>query len=113
MGDDYEDYEVSGDSKADFAVRIDGDSMEPYIKDGSVALCKRGAIIHDGDVGLFFVDGDMKCKQYCQDSEGNVYLFSANRERSDADVHISATSGITLLCFGKVLLDKSIPLPEA
>ena len=55
----------------------------------------------------------MKCKQYCQDSEGNVYLFSANRERSDADVHISATSGITLLCFGKVLLDKSIPLPEA
>ena len=92
---------------------IDGDSMEPYIKDGSVALCKRGAIIHDGDVGLFFVDGDMKCKQYCQDSEGNVYLFSANRERSDADVHISATSGITLLCFGKVLLDKSIPLPEA
>ena len=113
LGDDYEDYEVSGDSKADFAVRIDGDSMEPYIKDGSVALCKRGAIIHDGDVGLFFVDGDMKCKQYCQDSEGNVYLFSANRERSDADVHISATSGITLPCFGKVLLDKSIPLPEA
>ena len=94
-------------------MRIDGDSMEPYIKDGSVALCKRGAIIHDGDVGLFFVDGDMKCKQYCQDSEGNVYLFSANRGRSDADVHISATSGITLLCFGKVLLDKSIPLPEA
>lgn len=113
LGDDYEDYSVPSDSKADFAVRIDGDSMEPYIKDGSVALCKRGAIIHDGDVGLFFVDGDMKCKQYCQDSEGNVYLFSANRKRADADVHIKASSGLTLLCFGKVLLSKSIPLPEA
>lgn len=112
LGDDYEDYEVPGDSRADFAVRIDGDSMEPYILDGSVALCKRGDIIHDGDVGLFFVDGDMKCKQYCQDSEGNVYLFSANRARSDADVYVSASSGITLLCFGKVLLNKSIPLPE-
>lgn len=113
LGDDYEDYSVPAGSKADFAVRIDGDSMEPYIRDGSIALCKRGAIIHDGDVGLFFVDGDMKCKQYCQDSEGNVYLFSANRARSDADVHIKASSGVTLLCFGKVLLPKSVPLPEA
>ena len=97
---------------ANFGVRVAGDSMEPYIHDGDVALCKRGAIIHDGDVGLFFVDGDMKCKQYCQDYSGNVYLFSANRDRSDADVTVSASSGITLMCFGKVLLDKSIPLPE-
>ncbi len=112
LGDDYEDYTVDKNSAADFAVRIDGDSMEPYIHDGDVALCKRGAIIHDGDVGLFFVDGDMKCKQYCQDYSGNVHLFSANRDRSDADVTIMASSGITLMCFGKVLLDKSIPLPE-
>lgn len=112
LGDDYEDYTVDKNSEADFAVRIDGDSMEPYIHDGDVALCKRGAIIHDGDVGLFFVDGDMKCKQYCQDYSGNVYLFSANRDRSDADVTVLASSGITLMCFGKVLLDKSIPLPE-
>ena len=112
FGDDYNDYEVPKSSSADFAVRIDGDSMEPYIADGSVALCKRGAIIRDGDVGLFFVDGDMKCKQYCQDYAGNVYLFSANRNRADADVEIKASSGITLLCFGKVLTEKPIPLPE-
>ena len=111
LGEDFEDYSVPASSGADFAVKISGDSMEPYIHDGSVALCKRGAIIHDGDVGLFFVDGDMKCKQYCQDYEGNVYLFSANRERADADVEIRSSSGVTLLCFGKVLLDKPIPLP--
>lgn len=112
LGDDYEDYAVSSRSAADFAVRIEGDSMEPYIADGSIALCKRGEVIYDGDVGLFFVDGDMKCKQYCQDYAGNVYLFSANRRRSDADVEIKSSSGITLMCFGKVLLDRSIPLPE-
>lgn len=112
LGDDYEDYSVSASSAADFAVRIAGDSMEPYIHDGDIALCRRGAIIHDGDVGLFFVDGDMKCKQYCQDYSGNVHLFSANRDRSDADVFIKASAGITIMCFGKVLLEKSIPLPE-
>lgn len=112
FGDEYTDYEVPQNSPADFAVKISGDSMEPYIKDGSVALCKRGAIICDGDIGLFFVDGDMKCKQYCQDYAGNVYLFSANRNRADADVEIKASSGVTLFCFGKVLTDKPVPLPD-
>lgn len=110
-GEDYEDYEVDASSAADFAVRIAGDSMEPYIHDGSTVLCKRGAVIHDGDIGLFFVDGDLKCKQYCQDYAGNVYLFSVNRERADADVEIKASAGITIMCFGKVLLEKSVPLP--
>ncbi|MGM9671705.1 MAG: S24 family peptidase [Oscillospiraceae bacterium] len=111
LGDDYEDYEVEASTEADFAVRIAGDSMEPYIHDDSIVFVKRGATIRDGDVGLFFVDGDMKCKQYCQDYLGNVYLFSANRARKDADVEIPASSGITLCCFGKVLLKEHIPLP--
>ena len=112
FGDDYEDYAVAADSEADFAVRIAGDSMEPYIHDDSIVLVKRGATICDGDIGLFFVDVDMKCKQYCQDYLGNVYLFSLNRARKDADVTISASSGITICCFGKVLLKGKIPLPQ-
>ncbi len=105
LGDDYEDYAVEPDCPADFAVRIAGDSMEPVIPDGSVALVRRSPIA-TGDVGLFFVDGDMKCKQYVRDSEGNVYLRSLNRARADADVAIPASSGVTLCCFGKVLTDR-------
>lgn len=111
LGEDYENYIVPADSDADFAARIDGDSMEPVIPDGSVVLVRRGANLQDGEVGLFFVDGDMKCKQFCQDSLGNVYLFSLNRKRSDADIIISADSGVTLCCFGKVLLKKRPDLP--
>lgn len=111
FGDDYDDYAVPADSAADFAARIAGDSMEPYIHDGSIVLVQRGATIRDGDLGLFFVDGDMKCKQYCEDYVGNVYLFSLNRERKDADVYIPASSGITICCFGKVLLSHRVELP--
>ena len=110
LDEDYEDYAVDADCAADFAVRIDGDSMEPVLHDGGVALVKREAI-KNGDVGMFFVDGDMKCKQYLRDNYGNVYLFSVNRARADADVSIPATSGVTLCCFGKVLLDRQPPLP--
>ena len=99
---------MPADCSADFAVRIDGDSMEPYIHDGDTVLVQR-APIENGDIGMFFVDGDMKCKQYCKDNFGNVYLISLNRSRADADVTVSASSGITLCCFGKVLLERRIP----
>ena len=109
LGADYEDYAVPASSGADFAVRIAGDSMEPWIPDGSVALVRRSPI-ETGDVGLFFVDGDMKCKQYVRDSYGAVYLLSLNRARADADVRLPPSSGVTLCCFGKVLLDRRPPV---
>lgn len=96
----------------DYAVRIQGDSMEPYIPDGSRVFVKRTNELTDGDIGIFFVDGDMKCKQYCEDAFGNIYLFSLNRNRADADSFISESGGICVYCFGKVLLDSKPPLPK-
>ena len=112
LGSDYEEYSVPIESKADFACKIQGDSMEPVIKDGDIVLVKRQIDLEPGDVGLFYVDGDMKCKQYCEDCYGNIYLFSLNRERSDADVTVWASSGVSVFCFGKVMLDKRPPLPR-
>jgi repressor LexA len=111
FGEDYEDYEVPASADADYAVRIDGDSMEPYIKDKSIVLVKKTVDLKIGDVGIFSVDNDMYCKQYCQDHIGNVYLFSLNRKRKDADITIWNNSGQTLWCFGKVLMKKRVPLP--
>lgn len=98
--------------EADFMVRIAGDSMEPYIQDGSSVYVSRMSTLQPGDVGIFYYDGDMKCKQYCEDNFGNIYLFSLNRDRSDADATILASSGATVFCFGKVLLPKRPPLPK-
>ena len=109
LGEDYEDYSVPADSPADFAVRIAGDSMEPWIADGETVLVRRSPI-ETGDVGLFFVDGDMKCKQFVRDYAGTVHLVSLNRARADADVTIPRDSGLTLCCFGKVLLGRRPPV---
>lgn len=109
LGEDYEEWAVPADSGADFAVRISGDSMAPWINDGDTVLVRRSPI-EMGDVGLFFVDGDMKCKQYVRDAFGTVYLLSLNRARADADVRIPPDSELTVCCFGKVLLDRRPPL---
>ena len=87
---------------AEFAVRIQGDSMEPWIADGSVAYVNRDPLAA-GDVGIFWVDGDILCKQYYKDPAGTVYLFSLNRARTDADVVLTAASGRGLACFGRVI----------
>lgn len=111
FGEDFDYIAVTGDvpSGAEFAVRIQGDSMAPYIEDGSVAYVNRDPL-KAGDVGIFCVDGDILCKQYYRDPAGIVYLFSLNRARADADVVFPAASGRTLVCFGRVIL-RAVPLP--
>ncbi len=111
-GEDYDDLEVAADSPADFAARIAGDSMEPWIHDGDVVYCRRTVQLADGDVGIFYANGGMVCKQFLRDSEGNLYLFSLNRKRRDADVVCPHSSDMALVCYGRVLLDRRIPLPE-
>ena len=96
---------------ADFAVRIQGDSMEPYIHDKSVVYVNRDPLA-DGDVGIFCVDGAMLCKQYHRDALGMTYLFSLNRARADADVVLTSTGTRSLACFGRVMLPHRLAVPQ-
>lgn len=108
----WEELSVPEGSEADFALRVEGDELVPYIKRGGTAYIKRGAEIRDGDVGLFFVGGDMVLRQYCEDWAGNVYLFAVNRRRSALDIRLPAADGAPICSFGRVLLDTDVPLPE-
>ena len=110
--EDYQLIPVTGDVPhgAELAVRIQGDSMAPWITDGAVVYVNHDPL-QNGDVGIFCVDGDMLCKQYCRDGFGMVYLFSLNRARADMDVVFHRGSGRSLTCFGRVMLH-NLPLPE-
>lgn len=110
LGNPWTDHEVPADSPAEFAIRITGDSMEPYLEDGSVALCRKTSP-RDGEVGAFLIDGEFLCKQMCVDITGTLHLFSLNRKRRDMDRHIPR-DGIErqVMCFGTVLM-KRVPLP--
>lgn len=111
FGEDFDYVPAAGDVPpgAEFAVRIQGDSMEPYIADGAVVYVNRDPL-RPGDVGIFCVDGEMFCKQYYRDPFGMVYLFSLNRARADADMVFAGDSGRMLVCFGRCLL-RAPPLP--
>ena len=112
MGEDYDEYTMQENDPqgALFAVRVSGDSMEPYFQDGSIVFCNKDPM-RGGDIGVFSVDGDSVIKQYYRDPLGMVYLFSLNRARSDADVVITRDSGRSLVCLGRVITNRRFDLP--
>lgn len=63
--------------KADYCVRITGNSMEPTYKDGNIVLVKKGQV-HIGDVGIFILDGESFIKEL-----GEGKLISHNSKYSD------------------------------
>lgn len=77
---------------ADFAVEVDGDSMQPTIMNGDVILVQADAEVGIGDIGLFFYDGCGYVKEYGEDG-----LISHNPKY---DI-IKPTSEVK--CFGKVI----------
>lgn len=97
---------------ADYAVRISGDSMEPYIVDGDMVYVKECSDLTEGDVGIFCVDGAMYCKQYHVDDDGNLQLLSANPDREYCNIYVSHDSGSSVKCCGQVILDFAVPFPD-
>ena len=96
---------------AEFAVRIQGNSMEPDFKDGGIAFVNHDQM-RDGDIGIFCVDGANVIKQWHYDKVlGITYLFSLNRDRADADLVITRNSGRNLVWQGRVITKKHYPLP--
>jgi len=106
---EWENYETTN-QRADFAIHVNGDSMEPVLQDGTIALGVR-RFPQAGEVGAFSIDGEFLVKQFVEDSQGNVYLVSVNRDRSDADMVLWHDSDRDLRCYGTILCART-PLPD-
>lgn len=112
-GSEYEDIPLpdGAPAGADFCLTVNGDSMEPYIPDGSMVYVKRDTPLNDLDVGIFLVDGATYVKQAVRSYDGSLYLLSANPAREDLNIIVPKDSTSTVVCFGKVLLDQKLPAP--
>lgn len=107
--DAWEDYEVPADTKADFAIRVSGDSMEPELHDGEIYLCKK-RYPEIGEIAVAVVNGEFYVKQFITDGK-NIFLRSVNRARKDRDIDIWRSGQYTGRCLGTVI-HKRIPLVE-
>ena len=77
--------------KADYAIQVDGDSMEPTFYNGDTLIVERYAIPEKGQIGIFIVDGRGYVKRM-----GDGELISDNK----AYENVKGSDGV---CMGKVL----------
>ena len=76
----------------DFAIGVNGDSMEPTYHDGDTLLIKKQSEIHIGEIGIFMINGEAFVKEL-----GDSVLISHNKEYSDIKIKKD------IICMGKVI----------
>lgn len=78
--------------QADFAVGVNGDSMEPTYKDRDVLLIKKQPSVNIGEIGIFMINGEAFVKEFAGST-----LKSHNDKYEDIPVTDQT------ICLGKVL----------
>ena len=60
---------------ADFGVCVSGDSMEPLYLNGQIIWVHQQETLEDGEIGIFFLDGEAYVKKYAPSkvSSGSVF----------------------------------------
>lgn len=71
--------------KADFALRISGNSMEPEIFDSNIVLIKKQNTINNGQIGIFLYDGEIRCKKFYKNKK-HISLKSINKQYPPLDI---------------------------
>ena len=64
--------------RCDFALKVRGDSMEPYYYDGDIVFVKEQPSLDNGQIGIFIYEDEAYIKKYSLQEDG-VYLISLNK----------------------------------
>ena len=64
--------------RCDFALKVRGDSMEPYYYDGDIVFVKEQPSLDNGQIGIFIYEDESYIKKYSVQEDG-VYLISLNK----------------------------------
>lgn len=63
---------ISAPVSADYALIAKGHSMEPVIQDGEYIFVRNCDSLNPEDIGIFYIDGNVTCKQYSPTSSTMV-----------------------------------------
>lgn len=92
--DDIELPDIPEYHNADFALDVNGDSMEPSFNDGDIALVSQNMEMQTGDIGVFVINGNAFIKEL-----GKNELISHNKEYPSIPIHEEDN----VVCMGKVI----------
>ena len=90
-GDDFETMRFMAtpiSQRADFCVKVKGESMEPRICDGDIVFVKAVPRVDIDNVGIFMYEGEAFCKRLRLDEKRNmIFLESLNKAYAPKYIH--------------------------
>ena len=84
--------------RVNFGIRVSGDSMEPLYPDGCIVWVQKTESLENGQIGIFYLDGDAYIKKFQQDRKG-IRLMSLNSAYEPIEIHETSDFRV----FGRVL----------
>ena len=98
-GEHFEPLSIGDDTpeRADFAVRVRGDSMMPRFRDGQTVFIEKVPTLNKGECGIFVLNGEAYCKKLGGEEE--TELISLNPAYTP--IHIKENDELTVI--GRVL----------
>lgn len=93
---------VPADTKADFALTVKGDSMEPRIPNESVVYVKKQDTVDNGQIAIVSINNTVTCKIFKQKND-IIYLHSIN---PNYDSIVIDNEDIDFKIIGKVINPK-------
>lgn len=103
-------------AKADFGIRVNGDSMEPVYHDGQIVWVQRCETLEPGEVGIFEYDGNGYLKEYDErepdagcaedftDSDGTVHMQPVLVSYNEAYAPIMVSPNAPFRIAGRVVI---------
>lgn len=86
-----------------FALRVNGDSMEPKFSDGDVVIVRKQEDVDNGDIAIMLVNGDEATIKKVQKFEGGINLIPSNPAYDVLTYSNKDIAQLPVLCIGKVV----------
>lgn len=86
-----------------FALKVQGDSMESRIPNGSIVICQKTSAVNDGDIVIALVNGDDAVCKKIKVMKNGIALVSLNPEYEPMIFSKSDIENVPVKIIGKVM----------
>lgn len=103
---------ASAPDGAQLCLVLTDECMAPYFCAGEAVYVQCSRAPGELEAGIFMYGGRVMCRQWCEDYAGALHLLAANPACRAANIIIPAKSRDGLVCLGRVVTDKKLPMPQ-